>query len=123
MKQEPELILDVFVASMACPCGGGRADADSETANAALLELRRRHPGRISLRVHALNLHLPRFRNTRAVAKLLQEKGHGALPAVVLGDTILFAGRIRDADVLEAAVAPYLSPHEGEGLSVDTAPA
>jgi hypothetical protein len=60
--------------------------------------------------VHALNLHLARFRSTPAVAGILREKGHAALPVVVCGDEIVFQGRIGDVEALEAAVAPHLPP-------------
>lgn len=110
MKQVQECVLDVFVASMPCPCGMGRVDAVSREADTAILELRRRHQGRIVARVHALNLHLAAFRNTPEVAKILQEKGHAALPLVVCGGRIVFSGRLGDADALDAALAPYLDP-------------
>jgi hypothetical protein len=110
MADVPVVMLDVFVASMACPCGSGRADKADAAMNEALLELQRRFKGRIGFRIHALNLHLPRFRNTPAVAALLREKGHGALPVAVIGDAIVFQGRMTHPDDLEKAVAPYVTP-------------
>lgn len=110
MSDAPVVMLDVFVAAMACPCGSGRPDKASEAMNEALLELRRRFQGRIGFRVHALNLHLARFRSSPAVAALLREKGHGALPVVLIGDAIVFEGQVDHPDVLEQAVAPYVTP-------------
>lgn len=98
------LELDVYVANLPCACSPGRIDRRTEAFNQALIDLKNERGENLVFTIHALNLHFQRFKNNPAMARILQEEGHDALPVVFVGGEPVFKRGFPSRRELEQAM-------------------
>ncbi len=98
------LELDVFVAKLPCACSPGGVDRRTEAFNRILIDLKNERGGNLVFNIHALNLHFQRFKNNPAMARILQEEGHDALPVVFVGGEPVFKRVFPGREELEQAI-------------------
>lgn len=97
--------IEILVPALPCPCAPALADSKVLALMGEAEKLRRGAGPDVVVQVWGLNADLARIRTHPAMADLLHEQGHGALPAVFVNGRLVSTAEWPDAALLTAMLA------------------